>query len=315
MIDFLKILIECSETRERLLFDNRLIWVKEIERLGYDGESIYTTIIKEYKGIVFCFYNNKVEVLFKPHYFFNNNLHNADDFRSCDCIKILFWFIDLFKIRASEARVINIEFGLNFLSPIPIEGLITFSTYHGKNIFRNHTGLKYSKVSSYMSSKGKSNKYKVIKFYAKGLQYLDYAERDLARFEIKSKQSKYIMQLGVYNLSDLLRTGVYDLMGEVILKEFKALLILFPESIPDLTSNQQKRLDLLLNPNNWYGFTQQSRNQFSKKRVEYYKLISRKPDNLKRNLIQIVENKINALKMGAYSTPSKLSNLGAYSKI
>ena len=315
MIDFLKILILCPETKERLLLDYRLVWVKDIAKLGYDRESVYTTKIKDYQGIVFCFYNGKIEVLLKPHYLFNNNMHNANDFGAYDCIKIISLFLDLFKIEASEARVINIEFGLNFLSPIPIEALITYSTYHGKNVFRNHTDLKYSKVSNYINSKGKSSKYKAVKFYAKGLQYLDYAPRDLARFEIKSSQSKYINQLGVYNLSDLLNTKVYHSMGEVILKEFKALLILFPECIPNLTRKEHKRLNFFLNPNVWYGFTQQSRNQFSKKRREYEKLISRKPDNLKSNLIEIVDNKIDVLKQGAYSTPSKSSKLGAYSNI
>ena len=93
---------------------------------GKPNEFNQATFVKEYKGIYFCFYTRlikdevtftKVEILFKPHYYFNNNLHNANNFKVMDCVNVLTEIKETFNLPVNELKILNIEFGLNAISP------------------------------------------------------------------------------------------------------------------------------------------------------------------------------------------------------
>ena len=85
MIDFLKLSIYCSTLIKYLENHVLLQWVKDENSINFfDIEVIKTKTIKQYKGIYFCFYTNRIDILFKPHYYFNDNLPNANDFRAID---------------------------------------------------------------------------------------------------------------------------------------------------------------------------------------------------------------------------------------
>ena len=79
MIDFLKIWILNPAIIEYFRNNDLLTWITKKEYLKIDNknfensEEILTKEIKYYKGILFCFYPDKLEILFKPHYFFNEN--------------------------------------------------------------------------------------------------------------------------------------------------------------------------------------------------------------------------------------------------
>lgn len=129
MLDFLKLSIIDISLINYLENHNLLEWVKSEDRFNYfDNEVIKTKTIKQYKGILFCFYSNKVEVLFKPHYYFNNGLHNANDYIVKDCIDTVLEFKNTFEIDLQLLKVINIEFGINILSPICIKKIDYFSS-------------------------------------------------------------------------------------------------------------------------------------------------------------------------------------------
>ena len=198
MIDHLKILITNNELIQSVYsnpllkeysiyqsFNNKLD--KESNELK---QSKYTLI---YKEILFCFYVKdnvftKLEVLIKPHYYFNNNLHNANDFTAIDCINILTEIKNTFDFSVNELLILNIEYGINVISPIDCKDLIVYTVFHDKNEFINSSdNLKYSKISFKHDKNGKANSYKKIKAYAKGLQFPQYTDINTFRFEIKSK--------------------------------------------------------------------------------------------------------------------------------
>ena len=210
MIDFLK-LETFNTTQIDYLYDHELLdWHSDTDKINiFDKEVINTKKIKQYKGIYFCFYSNKLDILFKPHYYFNNNLHNANDFKIIDCIAVIYEVKNALNLDLEVFKVINIEYGLNVLSPIDIRHLITYIAYHSKNEFKTDTGLPYSKKSYSVTKYGTANQYKIIKAYAKGLQFPKYSDINTFRFEVKSKKSRFINKLGTFNLADLLNLNVY----------------------------------------------------------------------------------------------------------
>ncbi len=125
MLDSLKLSIIDISLINYLENHNLLEWVKSEDKINlFDFEVIKTKIVKHYKGILFCFYSNRIDVLFKPHYYFNNNLQNANDFKIVDCIKTISELKNTFKIDLKLLKVVNIEFGINVLPPINIKKLI-----------------------------------------------------------------------------------------------------------------------------------------------------------------------------------------------
>ena len=318
MLDFLKL-----QTYDLTLVDyfdsnNTLTWLSDTDKLTHlDNEVITTKKVKQFKGILFYFYSNRLDILFKPHYYFNDNLHNANDFKIVDCINIVNNFKDLFKIDLTTLKVVNIEFGINVLSPIDIKDLITFLAYHEKNEFRTDTGLSYSKKSFSINRNGTSNQYKIIKAYAKGLQFPLYTDINTFRFEVKSKERKYcINQLGIHTANDLLNVDVYYKMIETLIKEFKEVLILdCNTNFDSLNSKELKKIINYNNPFLWYKIKNQNRNSFSKNKTKYYKLINKVKNNLKNHLEKIIFDKLEILKKGAISNPKEIIKKGAISNL
>jgi hypothetical protein len=317
MVDFLKTqtyntsIIDYFDLHPLLLYNSNTDKLKHM-----DNEVLTTKKVKQFKGIYFCFYPNRLDILFKPHYYFNDNLHNANDFKIVDCINVLNEFKNTFNIELTNLKVVNIEFGLNVISPIDIKDLIRFLAYHERNEFRTDTGLAYSKKSSSIDKYGKTNDYKIIKAYAKGIHFPNHCNFDTFRFEIKSKQSKYINTLNVFNLKDLLNSEVYDEMIKTIIKEFKEVLILdCSSSLYKLNPKEQKKINEFLNPLYWYKIINQNRNSFSKNKKIYYNLIGKIENNLKSQLEKIIFDKLKLLKEGAISTSLQEYKKGADSNI
>ena len=310
MLDFLKLSIIDISLINYLENHNLLEWVKSEDRFNYfDNEVIKTKTIKQYKGILFCFYSNKVEVLFKPHYYFNNGLHNANDYTVIDCVNTVLEFKNTFKIDLQLLKVVNIEFGINILSPIDIKKLIAFLLYHEKNEFKTDVGLAFSKKSFTANSNGTINLYKIIKAYAKGLQFPQYCDINTFRFEVKSKQSKYINQLGIYTANDLLNFDCYLNISNRLQEEWGKVLLLDCETdFSDLSSIEQEKIKDYLNTFTWFNISQDSyKNRFSKERAKYYNLINKIPNNLKNRLTKTISDKLEYLKSGYISTQNDIN--------
>jgi hypothetical protein len=318
MLDFLKLQTYDLDLVEYFNSNDLLIWLSETDKMKHsDDEVITTKKVKQYKGIYFCFYSNRLDILFKPHYYFNNNRHNANDFKIVDCINVISNFKNAFKIDLTRLKIVNIEFGVNVVSPIDIKDLITFLAYHEKNPFRADVGLPYSKKSYSTNRNGTANKYKFCKAYAKGLQFEIYCHIDTFRFEISSKENKYCRkELNITTANDLLNVEVYYKMTEILIKEFRGVLILDCATNFDvLYPREQKKLTEYLNPLTWYKIENQSRNSFSKNKIKYYKLINEVDNNLKSQLEKIIFDKLETLKEGAISTTPQKVKEGAVSTI
>lgn len=305
MLDFLKLSIFCTSLINYLENHNLLEWAKSEDRLNYfDKEVIKTKTIKQYKGILFCFYTNRVDILFKPHYCFNLNLHNANDFKIIDCINTILEFKNTFEIDLRLLKVVNIEFGINILSPICIKRLIAYLQYHERNEFRTIPGLAFSKVSFSPKPDGTANKYRIFKAYAKGLQFPEFTDINTLRIELKSNESKYINPLGIYTANDLLHFDCYLNMSNKLLQEWEQVLLLDNETdFSNLKSSEQTKIKDYLNTITWFDISQNPyKNKFNNEKAKYNKLVNKNPNNLKNSLTKIISSKLEHLKSGYIST-------------
>lgn len=308
MIDFIKSQTYCEETI--VYFDNHnlLLWKSELDKLLFtDNEVITTKKIKQYKGIYFIFYPKRLDILFRPHYFFNNNLHNGNDFNVSDCIKTILDFKETFQIDLLLLKIVNIEFGVNVIPNIDVEDLITYIAFHEKNDFRSDVGLAFSKRSCKPKKNGTENKYKIIKAYAKGIHLPKYCDINTFRFEVKSKESKYINTLGIYTLNDLLNIEVYYKIANTINLEFKEVLILDNiTNFKGLSLKEQEKIKYYNTPYTWYKILNKPyRNSFSNNKVNYIKLINRVENNIQNQMQKLIFDKLESLKNGAISTSKK----------
>ncbi|MGM1056493.1 MAG: hypothetical protein ACQEWG_11460 [Bacteroidota bacterium] len=297
-----------------------LIWNSKSEYLShFDSEQILTKEMKNYKGILFCFYSNKLEILFKPHYYFNDNNHNANDFYVTDSISVFQELIDILEITDFEPyKIVNLEFGFNLILQMQIKKLIAFIGYHGKNEFKTDSGFPYSKKSFTSNRKGTINTYKIIKAYDKGIQFPEYTDKNTFRFEVKSKKSRYINKLGIFNISDLLDPSTYNSLGTELVKEFSEVLILDCNStFENLKPKEKISLTNYLNHYTWFEILQnkKSRNNFSYHKKRYFHLLDKTGFNIHTALKNLISKKINSLKVSADSPPKKHNEISADSPI
>lgn len=307
-VDFIKSQTRCQKTINHFENHTLLLWVSETEKLLFgDIEIITTHKIKKYKGIYFAFHPNRLDIYFKPHYYFNNNLHNANDFYVRDCIKTILEFREIFEIDLLQLKIVNIEFGVNIIAPVDVKDLLDLIIYHDKNKFHTDVGLPYSKRSYKPQKDGTANEYKIIKAYAKGIQQPEYCNKNTFRFEVKSKESKYINQLGIHTLNDLLKKEVYNKLAEKINEEFNKLLILDTiTNFKNLNVKDQKTIEMYNNPLVWNKIIKNPyRNNFCNHKNTYLSLINKVEHNLKNQMQKLISEKLDTLKKGAISTANK----------
>ncbi|MFV8268879.1 hypothetical protein ACNQGP_02950 [Flavobacterium sp. GT2N3] len=235
-----------------------------------------------------------------------------------NCIKILLEFKNTFKIDWEKLKIINLEFGLNIVSPICIKDLISFLSYHEQNLFIPNPEYQFSKQShSFNKTTGRANNNKIVKAYAKGLQFPEFCNINTLRFEVKSRESAYINKLEIFNLSDLLNVRVYYLLIDKLITEFQNVLILYDKiDFTNLNVKEVSKLNTLLTQSHWYRIKQDNkRNTFYKEKIKYYKLIDKTGNHLKKQLEKIIFEKLEVLKKGAISTPQENSKKGAISTL
>ncbi len=304
MLDFLKILI-LNLSYIEAIFDNPLLKNHKVVHRAEYNEFNQASYVKEYRGIYFCFYIKegvftKLEILIKPHYYFNNGKHNSNDFSVINCIKILLEIKNTLKIPIKEARIINIEFGINCISPIDVKKLLNQLYYHGKNLFYNTTDLAFCKESYKPTPTGVANKYKLIKLYAKFFKPLGYcSNKNTLRIEIKSKRTEYIKTLGILTYADLLNPNTYLILSNTLKDEVEAFLIMdYYNELKNLNPKEKEKALKYANPLVWGEKLNMSQNVFNDNKKKYLKLLDKTGENIHIQLKNVIIEKLNFLLKG-----------------
>lgn len=295
MIDYLQLKITDAGLFKKfkecglLVFKESKDWIS-----SFDREVINTKTTKHYKEILFVFSNNNLIIKFRPHYFKNNNLHNADDFSVNDCINVIFQLKQIFSLSDDDLKLMminNIEFGLNVKSVINVFDFLDFLFSHNKNEFKFLRDLKYFKESS----RSLEN---IVKAYSKYMQYPEYCELDTYRFDIRHKRARLINEnYNIYSLFDLLNFDCYQLMRDKIIHEFSQLLILHYSINPKgkLTEAEKQKLNDFTNPLYWRNTKKLNRNTFNNRKRKYFELLDKIGFNIHSESLKNITKKLDML--------------------
>jgi hypothetical protein len=277
MIDFSKVKIT-DETLINKVWNNDLLVYEGKSEKRFNDE-IKEIVTKSYKNLYFTKYQNRLEITGSIHYFFNNGLHNANDFYISDCISSIKELQDAFNLDLDKCFLINLEYGINVVPTISIKELINNLIYHDKRQFVRPTKFDFYKIA------GKTT-YKQIKAYNKGVQFPQYCDVNTFRFEVKTKQAKFINSLGLYTLNDLTIIDNYELLIDSLLKEWSSVLLF------DNTSTIDSKF---LNTNFWETIiTLGNRNKFNIQKKSYYRKLGN--DNLHSKIKNLIVAKTDILK-------------------
>jgi hypothetical protein len=300
LIDFLKIKVINPLIVEYFRNHSLLYYHSNLDVLLSDRETIASKEVKQYKGILFEFEYDILYIKFKPHYFYNDNIHNANDFSIVSCIEVLLRFKQLFEVDFSQLDIINIEFGVNLVFPknlICVKELLINLIYHGKNEFYTDRKYPFCRFSNSIRVNGSTNVYKIIKCYAKGLQFPQFTDINTFRFEVKSNRRNYIQSLGIFTLNDLTTSKTYDFLSEIIIKEFDEVLIIDETTKPNLTPVKLKNFNNKINPLYWRKLLMfGNRNAFRKNFKLYYKQLNYCFSHVKKEVKNILIDKLIELK-------------------
>ncbi|WP_167616990.1 hypothetical protein [Maribellus sediminis] len=289
MIDYVKIVIRDKKQVKRIWSTPQLKFYSEKEQIVKTKKKTFHK--RTYLGLVFTLLDDRLEITGSLHKYFNNGSHNANDFSITNCIQTVSELKKVFDLDLKSCQIINLEFGLNILPTIDIKELINNLIYYGKNEFRSLPDIQYAKQAGSYNSHKRLNEYKIIKAYAKGFQHFDglvCCDYNTLRFEIKSKQSKYINHLDVFSLEDLISFETYKTLATEIIKAWNDV-ILIDKNLPrnDHRLEKYKSLDF------WHESLNRTRNSFSRTKQSYFKLLNEFPSNAHRHIQDLIEKKLN----------------------
>lgn len=275
MIDFIKIKITDEALINEAWGNDNLVYEGKSERrFEYEIKELVT---KSYKNLYFTKYQNRLEIKGSLHYYFNNGIHNANDFYISDCIDTILEIKTIFNLDLSKCYIINLEYGLNCIPPILVSDLILNIIYHEKRLFNRPKEFDF-KIAG-------NEAYKQIKAYDKSVQFPNHCNNTF-RFEVKSKQAKFINSLGLFTLEDLTIMDNYNLLINSLLKEWDNILLFdLSKNIDRKFFNTQFWEDILKNGN---------RNKFNNQKNTYFRKLG--PDNLHAKIKKIISQKIQLLK-------------------
>lgn len=316
MIDFLKLIAEDLRHVERLYqYAKKYFRVNKPQNNNYicfsNGSGRFRMEFRKVysKGRMVGFRN--VELCFSPHYLFNGDLHNGNDFTPENCINTILEVlvsIGIVESELSDFRVTGIEFGVNIIvpmAPVVIDGVI----------YTNRTQFVVPDPMRPYSKRSLSTKYKQIKVYAKGLQFIDLPEYGIdantVRLEVKSKEAKYIAKYGICTATDLLRPESYAALAQAILEEWDSILLI--DRNFDSSHLEQACRQFIKNANKvsfWRGLVKlKHRNIFSETRKKYRKLLGSRGNIHLQIKTQIID-KLFCFFQGADSTEKTPLNTG-----
>lgn len=202
---------------------------------------------------------NKLTIIGSIHKYWNNGLHNFNDFSRTDIKRAVLNLSEELKIKPGLTIVHNLEFGLNITPPIETARILNGMMYH-RGIFKNYD-LPQADYRQCTHSNF------IIKAYDKAIQN-NIEFKNIFRFELKFirmndlKQSirKHVIIDRHLNLNNLYEYEVLNIIGKKMIDKWSKI-IYFDDTVrPEELSELQKiKLHIWKNPNSWKNFSKQKR--------------------------------------------------------
>lgn len=280
-IDFIKVKLSIEYIKQ---FENNRFLDFKMEVNETTGEIYKRTAI--YQGLTVIIRSKSICISGSLHYFYNDGIHNYNDFTYSNLIYTLNKIESLFGIDLSKFNLKNIEVGVNICLPFRTSFVLNNTLFHGIKRFKDE------KVN-----KGKGN-YRVathdrytIKIYDKGLQFsLPY---DLLRFEIHFSRMADLKKYGITTLNDLRdRTNLGYLKKELLNKFDEVFLF-------DWTIDESMIKPLPKDFYKWrlpsYWIDELNKSNRLKRKKAYSKIIGEYSNKMKELIRGLIEQKINEL--------------------
>lgn len=215
---------------------------------------------KTYKNLFFTKYHNRLEINGSIHKFWNDGLHNANDFNVIDSINTLTSLISTFNIKPHQFKIIGLEYGMNMVLEKCVNKFLKQLKFYGKRPIIESIEHKNFYVSG--------TKYKSIKIYNKTQDYPKYSKPNNLRFEVKINKAQLLQKINIVSLEDLLIIETYNTLNEMLLNEWNEIILFEPE-IRKL--KKYHSIEYWLN-----AIENMSRNTFYNRRKTYKKSLPKK---------------------------------------
>lgn len=300
LIDFIKIIIKNLNPsileKNPLLefFDIVNLITGEIKTTNRYGNKVTPSKIAHYLGLEFKIYDTgTITIAGSLHKYWNAGLHNYNDFNNDAVNAVLKDLKDKFGIDAKQCIIKCLEIGINITPPKPTNEILDNCFLHKTKPFefqKNSDEGKYKQVQH--------SQY-IIKVYNKAQHYKSKGfkiDGEIIRFEIKYTKMEKLNKKGIYSLQDLIDYGLHNFKSE-LLHEWKNVLF-FDKTIQidTLSTKRKNSARDYANPNYWTDLLSNNQEKnFNYHRNELKKLILNHSEDVKSQIIQIMEEKIDFL--------------------
>ena len=243
--------------------------------------------IRTFKNLIFTKFYNRLEISGSIHYFFNDGLHNANDFNITDCISSFKGLIEYFYMSPTLFKVIGLEYGFNIKPQEEVNKVLKQLKFYGRNKILDSFDYDNFLVSG--------TNYKSVKIYNKTQDCPEHAKPNTLRFEVKTKEREFTKKLGINTLEDLLNKNIYRILTESVLTEWSKVLI-FDIEFVELSKKHTTEywLDTIDNMH---------RNTFTNRKKDYFESLPK--NSLFYRLQKQLKNKADKFLNCAYLTTEK----------
>jgi hypothetical protein len=257
-----------EDTGELQTHTNEGNYIKQIPRIA------------NYKGLRFIIYDNgKMYFLGSLHKFYNDGLHNYNDFNSEAYQEVLKCLEKDFKLLPIHLRIQTLEYGLNFIPPIATDLILKHCLVHKRqNIIDSipNANGKYKQA--------KHQKY-ILKLYNKAKQYgLSF---ELMRIEIKQTNWSEYVKMGIATLEDFNFFNKVYLINKLI-KNWDSVIFYDPT-----ISRKHKQPDYS-NILYWDNLNEKSNNTYYN-HVRKIRILNLKGNNIQSTITMLIIDKMNSL--------------------
>lgn len=275
--------------------------------------------IAKYKGLMFINKKDKTYLKGSLHKFFNDGLHNYNDFNFSDLVRTINRLQELFSINPAKVYLENLEFGVNIILPFTPDKVINSLVIHKgepfKTVASKYTGGKGSAVECVHGNY-------IIKIYDKGTQYDQ--NQNILRIEIKAIKMAYFQfyKIPIETLADLLKTDNLQGLSRLLLKMVNDCLFVDPSLLFQENINEPDKLILARgsNANYWNQLKPKSKNfekgnkdpDYNRTHKKYYKelgrfenLLNKYESNLKTQIVKLTGDKLTDLLKVELLEPTK----------
>lgn len=262
--------------------------------------------VGSFNGIKFTITNDThIDVSGSFHKYFNNGLHNYNDFSTSQFVEVLKDLSEKFGINPFSSYLHHLEFGINIILPFcPKVFLNAIISYKGGECERKE--YKHSGLLLRFSFQQYD-----LKIYDKGVQYESKTSlKNILRIEIKVKKMEYFnaKKIKICTLSDLLSSTEVIKLGDLLIKAYKNLLI-YDKRI-EIKNLKEREKEILLkgsSPKYWTELIKENPNNYQKKRQVFRMLVSKhSKTNLQKIVFDLIEKKISDVLLFDNETEKKI---------